>query len=311
VSVVVATRDRPEMLDGCLASLRATLAETDELIVVDSASVGAAAVKAVVEANDARYVRCDVAGASLARNVGWRAARGDLVAFIDDDTRVRTGWVSAVVAAFDDERVDFVTGRLDHANPDDPGPRPVAVYDNPDGFDIGPQTVEPYGHGANHAVRRAALDHIGGFDERLGAGGEFRAAEDVDLWDRLIGAGHVGRYVPEAVGWHVQWRRQRHYVGLDWSYGYGGGVRLAKLLRSDRPRARRSTRVLFWDWGARLTGRHLAYRQFFFAALTVIRMSGVVVGFARGIVIPLDRGHLAPRRRRGAPLRGDRPADRP
>ncbi|MEY2403656.1 MAG: hypothetical protein QOD38_1207 [Acidimicrobiaceae bacterium] len=311
ISVVVATRDRPSMLQHCLESVRGALRAGDELIVVDSASREPATIRQLADAHDARYLRCDVPGASYARNVGWRAASNGIIAFIDDDVSVRPDWADAVAAALaEDQGLGFVTGRLDLPDPERHFERPVAVFDHDASFDIGPSTDEPYGHGANHAVRRAALEQVRGFDERLGAGQEFRAAEDLDLWDRLIRGGFVGRYVPEVVGYHDQWRRRRHFVGLDWSYGYGGGVRVAKLVRADVRRGLHSTRLFLWDWGAKLFWRHLWYRQVFLAELTVIRMCGVLVGLARGIVIPIEDGHLAPRQPRGGPPRDDRRAGR-
>jgi glycosyltransferase involved in cell wall biosynthesis len=244
VSVVVATRDRPAMLDGCLRSLRGSLDGADELIVVDSASRAGDEVRAVVDAHAARYVRCDRPGASLARNLGWQAAVNDIVAFVDDDSRVAADWAGKLAAALaDDAGVDFVTGRIDHPDPENHAERPVAIFRHKDSFEIGPTTTEPFGHGANHAVRRAVLEKVGGFDEHLGPGTPFRAAEDLDLWDRLVGAGHLGRYVTDLVGSHEQWRDRRDNVGLDWCYGLGSGARLAKLLRTDRGRFRRSARL--------------------------------------------------------------------
>lgn len=297
LSVVVATRDRPALLDECLASLVASLHAGDELIVVDSASRGATAVRDVAAARGAEYLRCELPGASRARNAGWRAAQHDYVAFVDDDTRVRPAWADAIVAAIrQHDEIGFVTGRIDHPDPDNPAERPVAIYDEDDGFVIDARTVEPFGHGANHVVRRAALEVVGGFDERMGAGAEFRAAEDLDLWDRVIGAGWVGRYEPTAVGWHEQWRDRHDDVSLDWGYGFGAGARIAKLLRTNPRRAFRSAAVLFWFWGARSVVTNLRRRKRFVAVLDVMRMFAVVVGFARTVVVPVEGGHFKRRR---------------
>ena len=54
-----------------------------------------------------------------------------------------------------------------------------------------------FGAGANWGVRRTGLDAVGGFDERLGPATWFAAAEDADLYDRLVLAGYVGRYCPD------------------------------------------------------------------------------------------------------------------
>jgi glycosyltransferase involved in cell wall biosynthesis len=293
ISVVVATRDRSEMLDDCLASIRASLRTDDELVVVDSASRDGHLVREVALRHSALYVRCDQPGASRARNVGWRAATRGVIAFIDDDVRVRAEWASAVSRALADTvDVSFVTGMI--VASDESVERPVAVFDEPLPFDIDIATPDPVGHGANHAVRRKALEIVGGFDERLGPGTTFRSAEDVDLWDRLLLAHERGRYDPTMAAWHVQWRTRSDNVTLDWAYGYGGGARLAKLLRTNRQRAAIVAKVLFWRWGLRML--YLEYRQPYKASLHSVRLAGVVAGLARGIVTPIHSSRYSSRR---------------
>src|ERR1700722_1060265 len=91
LSVVIPSRDRPGQLDACLRSLAPVLSSQDEMIVVDSAS-STDQYRAIVARHGAVYLRAPRPGASLARNLGWRAAHHGLIAFIDDDTRVTAGW---------------------------------------------------------------------------------------------------------------------------------------------------------------------------------------------------------------------------
>jgi glycosyltransferase involved in cell wall biosynthesis len=292
LSVVVPTRDRPEQLDACLRALRSSTGADDELIVVDSASTGPEP-SAVGHRHGATVLRQERAGASRARNAGWRAARHDLVAFVDDDVRVRDRWADAMVAAFVEfPRVDFVTGLLGLP----PGlgwtDVPIAVIDRPEAGILDAGTAEILGHSANLGVRRAALEAVGGFDERLGAGADLRAAEDNDLWDRLLRDGRIGRYEPAAAGWHEQWRTRRELIPLNWSYGFGSGARIAKLLRSDRTRARSVARVAFWDWGVRDAPRWLP-RHRLAALLGLVRAAGAAAGLLRAAPIPVVDGHFA------------------
>lgn len=295
LSVVVATRDRPAQLDECLRALTGALRPGDELIVVDSASTSAE-VRAVAERHPAVYVRCDQPGASLARNVGWRRAGGDLVAFVDDDVRVDAGWARALAGAAErHDDASFFTGRLTYPVMAE---WQVAVFDEPDGFRIEPGMIEPFGHGANSAVRRPALVEVGGFDEALGAGGRFRAAEDLDLWDRLLRSGRTGWYEPEASAWHDQWRSRRDVVRLQVDYGFGMGVRAAKLLRTDVSRARRALPILFWSWGLAAIPRELRERRRFRACCHVVRVLAATVGCGRGMTVRITDGHLSPSRAR-------------
>jgi glycosyltransferase involved in cell wall biosynthesis len=291
MTVIVPTRDRPDRLRVALAALQASLDDIDELIVVDSASRDAAAVAAVTTAAGAILIRCDQPGASRARNAGWQAASHEYIGFVDDDVRVERGWAAAMSACLTAHpEAAFVTGRIDS----DGGERTmtVAVKDDAAPVVYGARDGGVLGHSASVASRRDVLQAVGGFDERLGAGGRFRAAEDTDLFDRLLGRGLTGRYEPTARATHEQWRRIRQWVLLQHAYGVGGGARLAKLVRSDRRRLRVAARDDLWTWGvARLPGE-VVRGDVFRAVGTLLRLAGVARGFATAIATPVVDGHF-------------------
>lgn len=292
VSVVVPTRDRPDRLARCLASVRAALRIGDELIVVDSASVDAEAVHAVAAKFADRVVRVDRPGVDRARNAGWRLASYDVVLFADDDVVVDAGWADAFahVAAAHPE-AGFVTGRIDKPAGPSPTWRDIAVKRDTEPQIFDRRSVVNLGHGASMAVRRDALESIAGFDEALGAGGHFRAAPEVDLFDRLFAVGWGGRYEPAALAFHEQWRTIDEIQALDFGYGVGNGARLAKLVRSDATRAMLAWRVAIWDDG--IKPAVAAYRKGArkLAKAALLRVLGTFVGFARGLATPVVDGH--------------------
>lgn len=257
-------------------------------------------VKEVAEAAGAVYVRCERPGASVARNVGWRLARHDLIAFVDDDVRVGPGWADGVREAFAGASPDvaFVTGRLSPGLELDRVRTPVGVKDDPEPAELGPWTRGVLGHSANLAVRRDALERVGGFDEALGAGGPFRAAEDQDLFDRLFAVGVRGRYAPAAGAWHDQWRGRWALVRLNWDYGFGSGARLSKLVRTDPRRIGPVAENLFWTWGLRSSIGALANGDKLGTVTPIARMLAAALMFLRCLVVPIRRGSLAPRARR-------------
>jgi glycosyltransferase involved in cell wall biosynthesis len=297
LSVVLPTRDRPELLRDALASLAVAVRAGDEIIVVDSASRDAR-VRAVVEDAGLTYVRCDEPGASRARNAGWRRATNDVVAFLDDDIRVAPDWLDRIDAVLSgDPSLAFVTGRVLEPPDDTPSKRAVAIKDDPMPCALRRFTDGPLGQTANTAVRRRALERIGGFDEQLGPGGARGAiAEDVDQYDRLLGAGLEGRYDPSITVFHVQWRAPSQLVGLDWRYGVGSGYRVAKVLRLDRPRARMVARAAFWEWGLVELVNAVRRRWKSVAVYSGVRLAGMCVGFVRGMLTPIQGGHLVARR---------------
>jgi cellulose synthase/poly-beta-1,6-N-acetylglucosamine synthase-like glycosyltransferase len=156
VTVVVPTLGRPS-LDVLLAALAPGVAEHDlELLVVDDrpGSPPALDVEAKVLTGPAR-------GPAAARNVGWRAARHDWVAFLDDDVVPDPDWADRLVLdlAAAGSEVGGVQGVLRVPLPDDR--RPTDWERVTAGLADGAWIT------ADMAYRREALERCGGFDERL------------------------------------------------------------------------------------------------------------------------------------------------
>jgi GT2 family glycosyltransferase len=284
LSVVVPTRDRPAMLGELLASLAAHLAPDDEVVVADSASTSDET-RRTAGAHGVRYVRCERPGASRARNAGWTVATNEVVAFVDDDCVVREGWADRLRTVLADEQVGFVTGRVEAPAGYVARHLPVALVlgDEPRPIDAAARGT--VGSSNNVAVRREALGAIGGFDERLGPATFFAAAEDIDLFDRLIAAGFCGRYDPGAVVWHTQWRTDGARLRVEYRYGKGMGGRLAKLARNDRQRARMLRRDALWHNGVRVIGHDVRRRYEYGAMLATARVVGTGVGLVAGRVL--------------------------
>jgi GT2 family glycosyltransferase len=80
----------------------------------------------------------------------------------------------------------------------------------------------------NMAIPRRAIEDVGYFDERLGPGTAFPAAEDNDYGFRLLEAGYCISYLPSVVVYHRDWRSREEYINLRWKYGVGRGAFYAK-----------------------------------------------------------------------------------
>jgi len=233
LTVVVPTRDRPELLARSLAALRAELEPQDRLLVVDSCPARFPAT-ATAATYGAELLTASRPGTSLARNLGWQAATTEHVAFVDDDVLVAPGWRRALLRS----GADFVLGRVSEHPDDQPHERPVSVIEGSEPHAVDRSGPLDPGGGGNLRVRRQVLADVGGFDEQLGAATWFASAEDLDLFDRMVLAGHVGWFEPEAQAFHLQWRTDTQALRLHWAYGKGMGARLARLSRTDRRRAR-------------------------------------------------------------------------
>ena len=214
ISVIVCTRNRPELLRGCLQRLAELDYPEYEVVVVDnvptdSRTRGVAAEFAV------RYVSEPRPGLDWARNRGVIEAGHGLVAFIDDDARADRGWLRALNGAFADDQVMAVTGLV---LPLDLRSSPQTYFEFvyggmgkgylPRSFrrerlgDSGLLWASAFGVGANMAFRKSLFDLVGAFDVALDVGTASRGGGDVELFHRLVARGYLLRYHPEAIIWH-------------------------------------------------------------------------------------------------------------
>lgn len=223
VSVVVIGRNEGERLVRCLASIAAAHwdAARHETIYVDSNSTDGSAVRAA-EAG-ARVLVLDDASpcAAKARNLGWRAARGEFVLFLDGDTVLHPDFVARALDTLRDGRLCAAWG---HRRESDPG---QSLYTGVLDLDW----VYPVGRtlyfGGDVLVRRAALEAVGGFDPSLKAG------EEPELCARLRAAGWEIEHIDAPMTTHdLAVRSLRAY----WRRAYRSGIAYAEV--ADRMRRR-------------------------------------------------------------------------
>ncbi|MBV8696035.1 MAG: glycosyltransferase [Ktedonobacteraceae bacterium] len=169
VSVVVPTFKRPDLLERCLAALVTQNFDPTmyEIIIVDDA--GSQETRHQVEhwsqqmqpyGYTIRYLPVTVVphGPAAARNLGWHAAAGKVIAFTDDDCMPDVDWLKVGVAAFADGIIG-ASGRII-----------VPLPDEPTDYEYNAAQLEQSEFAtANCFYRRDALALVGGFDERFTA----------------------------------------------------------------------------------------------------------------------------------------------
>jgi GT2 family glycosyltransferase len=218
VSVIIATRDRPDDLLRCLDSLVAQqTSRVVEIIVVDNNPVSGATAPIAARYPFIRLVEEPRPGASYARNAGILAARGDVIACTDDDTVSEADWLERLVGPFVRDDVMVVTGNILPLELETPSQRLFEMYGglgrgfDPWFADTGwfrrcRRAVPTWrlGGTANAAFRAPIFAHpgIGLMDEALGAGTPTGCSEDTDLFYRVLAAGYTVAYEPTAVVWH-------------------------------------------------------------------------------------------------------------
>lgn len=241
VSVVIPTLNANDTLGAQLEALAGQTFDGEvEVLVIDNGSKVNPSV-VTREFEDRLNVRVldgnAHRGASHARNVGIRAARGEIVAFCDADDVVQPGWLAALVAAARD--ADLVCGAL---------VTQCEINDGQDRAHRGDQLTQPLYFGqpfmwtCNGAGWRSTLLSGGGFDLALGPG------EDVDLSWRVLDAGGRIVFTEDAVV-HYRVRSSPRRLFRQW-YTYG----LAEAMLFSRYRGRLMQRR---SW--REVGRYVAF----------------------------------------------------
>lgn len=234
-TVAVCTRDRPAQLARTLEALEPQSDGVFTILVIDQSDVADPALER--RARDRlRVLRDDGRGLSRARNLAARIAHTEWVAFIDDDCRVDPGWAEEVARAIAAHpEVDYITGHIDEGDvaPGDhvgAAARPVARECVMTGRWTRPEEL---GYGVMMIVRRSAIEALGGWDERLGAGNaDFPAAEDVDFNYRLLRDGRAALATPRIRATHEQWRNADQTVGLYRGYARAYGAFSLKHMRT-------------------------------------------------------------------------------
>jgi len=198
VSVVVASHARHLRLRWLLNALEEqTLSERWEVVVVHDYDPATA--DRVIErhplSETGRLRQIAIASGSGSparqRNLGWRAAAGELIAFTDDDCRPEPDWLDRLVATSRDAPGDVVQG----ATRPDPLEHEVGAAPHVKSLVVDP--IGPYAQCSNILYPRHLLERLDGFDERAIAG------EDVGLWLRARAAGSDVVAAPDAIVNHA------------------------------------------------------------------------------------------------------------
>jgi GT2 family glycosyltransferase len=277
-TVAVCTRDRVADLALCLDALNAVDYPKLDLIVVDNAPSDDATERLIKDDYPTvRYVREPRPGLDWARNRAIAEARGEIIAFTDDDVVVDAGWVSALAQVFSESpEVMAVTGLV---VPYELETEAQVLFERYYGFgkgferkryhiDRGRGRKEKFhiragrfGTGANMAFRRSLFEKIGGFDPALDVGTVTNGGGDLEMFFRVIQEGYTLVYEPRAI---VRHRHRRDYAGLrkqmtDWGIGcYSYLVR--SFLAYPRARFDIFRFGLKWLWKGNL--RRLLVNQF-------------------------------------------------
>lgn len=256
-SVIIATKNRPGPLHDCLESFRSLdypAGEWEMILVNDGGDTTFDGIteeqRRVLPLTELHSPRSG--GPGFARNIGARAARGEYLAFTDDDCHIEPDWLAQFDAAFKAGGWDMLGGLS--LNP----------YRGNAAGEAWSQLIAflyEYWHDDrgnvimvvtnNASVKRAVFEAQGGFDEAFST-----TSEDRDFSYRMIASGYRQGFCPGARVWHYQISpRAAGYLRTQFRYGRGGDRFTRKHGRLGtegkvmmKPNGPKSYPIALWSW---------------------------------------------------------------
>lgn len=244
ISIIICTHNRAELLLDILNSFNDQEGITKhgtEIIVVASACVDntVSSVTSTQSKINSTVKLVDVKepGLSIARNHGLKAATKSIIAFLDDDIRLRPGWLKAYLDVFEHEGGDVVGGAI-HLWWKDVTPPPWIHHYHKRllGYNVHGDEIKPIDggniFGGNFAIRREVYDRIGGFSDTFGRRGQDRlAGEEAEYFMRAKAQKFRFLYTPNAAVEHLV---DKDRASIDYLTRSALGVGKSRVLLPDR-----------------------------------------------------------------------------
>ena len=298
ITVAICSKDRWEWVGRLLDSIDAVRDDAPLDVLVIENAPSSPRMREVCEARSGvRYVAEPLVGLDFARNRAIAEARGEVVAFLDDDVIVDRAWLRGLRRAWaENPDVGCVTGLVlpmkleteaqilfERAGGFRRGFQPLRHTGEAPGDPLHPCGAGKFGAGANMSVRRDLVRRLGGFDEALDTGRPLPGGGDLDIFYRVLRAGAPLVYEPQACVYHEH-RREMSVLGRQYhSWGQGFMAFVAKSMQSDPEMRGRFRRLVawWWRWQARRLARRLAGgREAVPAWMILAEMRGGLLGIA-------------------------------
>jgi GT2 family glycosyltransferase len=289
ITAVISTRNRGDRIVKAVETILLNDYPDFELRIVDQSTddLTETSLKPFLSDDRICYIRSPTKGLSTARNIGIHRAQTEFIAMTDDDCEVQKDWLREMAAAFAiDPRIGVVFGNVL------PGPHDIVLGFVPAYVANKPRIARNMrekhlveGMGCCMGLRRGLWQVLGGFDEMLGPGAAFKAADDVDFAIRALLAGYFLYETPRVRLIHHGFRTKDQASGLIRGYWYGAGAAMAKPLKIRPTSIAALLCKMAWRWAvsrsrvASSLGDH-PYRW--------LRMAAFIRGFAAGVILPVD-----------------------
>jgi GT2 family glycosyltransferase len=238
-AVVVSSRNRGEKIAALVESVLRSDERDFEFVLVDQSNNDdtQVAIQRFLSDRRLRHVRSEQLGASRGRNLGISLTTAPIIAITDDDCMVPPEWITQMMKPFEqDARVGVAFCNVDPVPVEELGMTPQIQFPEcrtlvtpEDGWASAKRRSVL---GAGMAVRRTAIEALGGFDDLLGPGSSFPSGEDNDLMWRALARSWSVHHTNKTAVLHDGFRKQNDLRELVKRDLWGAGGSMAKFLKA-------------------------------------------------------------------------------
>ena len=233
VSIVVPVKNGESTIEALLNSLLKLDYDKRkvEVVIVDGNSRDAT--RDIVKKYPFKLIIEKREGLNVARNTGIRNSSGEIIAFTDSDCMVTSDWIRRIVRNFEDTSVSCVAGNANGCDDGffsqyaDKSIVPVMPsFKRREKLDMIKLFSNPAG--CNIALRRKAVEEVGGFDEAIRLG-----FDEIELIERICNAGYKILIDPNVLVWHKHRSTLKELLQQNFRYGRGSGFLLKRKKMKD------------------------------------------------------------------------------
>lgn len=237
ISILVATCNRPEMLNTCLKTLLIQKTKIPYEIIILDQSDTEKRLDFLPNQQKVRVIVCDFKNKSRALNLGIKIASADYIVIIDDDCLADKYWIDSIYNALQkEEQNSIITGRVIAGNKEKDAMRSRLHDAFEERIVFKKNKITPIFKlsGCNFGFPKAIYKRVGLFNENFGPGSVFKSSDDNEWAYRALNLGFQIVYEPKAVVIHRSWRNNEEDIRLLKDYGYAAGAFFKLIFKNSK-----------------------------------------------------------------------------
>jgi len=230
ISFIVATMNRDKKLEECLKSIDQSVmvcsGVTIDIIVIYQ-NGNSPTHELIANHPNTQFLTIETKGLALSRNYAISKSTGDYLVFIDDDAAIDPGFIKVLKSVIESTHTNAYCGKIIDSSSNENFTGHFSLNRN---MQLRMSDYRLF-MGSSHILSKNLLTRLGGYDEMFGAGAQYPAAEETDLFFRILRNKEKVLYIPELVFMHsIENVTRKEKV---FKYSFAIGAMFAKQIFND------------------------------------------------------------------------------